>query len=77
MEMAAQILNGKNLAEEIRHKLKEKVARLRSRTGRPPGLATVLVGEDPASEIYVRNKIQACLEIGILPFEHRLPASIP
>ncbi|TCK06667.1 bifunctional methylenetetrahydrofolate dehydrogenase/methenyltetrahydrofolate cyclohydrolase FolD [Phorcysia thermohydrogeniphila] len=71
----AVILDGKELSKKIRGKLKEEVKELKEKAGRPPALAVVLVGNDPASEIYVRNKIKACGEVGIRSIERRLPAN--
>ena len=71
---SAKILDGKAVAARIRADLAKQVAALASR-GVQPGLAVVLVGEDPASQIYVRNKTKACAEVGIRTFDHRLPAS--
>jgi methylenetetrahydrofolate dehydrogenase (NADP+) / methenyltetrahydrofolate cyclohydrolase len=62
-------MDGKALAERVRGEVAEDVRAL----GRPVGLATVLVGEDPASEIYVASKQKACREVGIEPFDHKLP----
>jgi methylenetetrahydrofolate dehydrogenase (NADP+)/methenyltetrahydrofolate cyclohydrolase len=73
--MAAQIINGKEIAAQIRSELKERVDRLASK-GRRPGLAVVLVGDNPASAVYVRMKKKACQEIGIYSEEHRLPSTI-
>jgi methylenetetrahydrofolate dehydrogenase (NADP+)/methenyltetrahydrofolate cyclohydrolase len=72
----AVILDGKELSKKIRSKLKEEVKELREKVGRPPSLAVVLVGNDPASEIYVRNKVKACGEIGIRSLQRKLPANI-
>jgi methylenetetrahydrofolate dehydrogenase (NADP+)/methenyltetrahydrofolate cyclohydrolase len=74
--MAAKILDGKALAARIRGGLAEDTARLRA-AGIVPGLAVVLVGDDPASHIYVRSKTAACAEAGIRTFDHRLPANTP
>ncbi len=71
--MPARLLDGKKLAETIRAELAESVRRLVARTGRPPGLAAVLVGDHPASQIYVRNKRRACQEAGIASSFHPLP----
>ncbi|HVV48709.1 MAG TPA: bifunctional methylenetetrahydrofolate dehydrogenase/methenyltetrahydrofolate cyclohydrolase FolD [Polyangia bacterium] len=73
--MAAKILDGKALAARIKADLTGEVGALRAR-GVEPGLAVVLVGEDPASQIYVRNKTAACAQAGIRTFDHRLPATI-
>jgi len=71
--MAAKILDGKALAARIRAGLAEEAKGLAAR-GVQPGLAVVLVGEDPASQIYVRNKTKACAEAGFRTFDHKLPA---
>src|SRR6266404_1868552 len=73
--MATRILDGKAISAEIRAELKKSVAAFARTAGRPPGLATVLVGENPASHTYVANKIQACAEIGMESIHHPLPAS--
>jgi methylenetetrahydrofolate dehydrogenase (NADP+)/methenyltetrahydrofolate cyclohydrolase len=72
--MSARIINGKAAAAELRARLAVEVARFRAGRGRAPGLAVVLVGEDPASAVYVRNKGKATIEAGMESFEHRLPA---
>lgn len=69
----AQILNGKELSEKIREDLKEQVAQMTAQ-GRQPGLAVILVGDDPASKIYVANKEKACKAIGVYSEMHLLPA---
>ncbi|MEF3301927.1 bifunctional methylenetetrahydrofolate dehydrogenase/methenyltetrahydrofolate cyclohydrolase FolD [Paenibacillus sp. GYB003] len=71
--MAQQIINGKQLVQDIRGGLKEEVDRLAAE-GFRPGLAVVLVGDDPASGVYVRNKAKACEQVGIYSEVHRLPA---
>ena len=68
-----KIIDGKALATAMRAQLKEKI----EQSDIKPGLAVVLVGEDPASQIYVRNKIKACEEIGVKSYAYRLPADIP
>ena len=67
------ILDGKAVAQTVRAEVARQVAALRSRTGMVPGLATVLVGDDPASRVYVATKERACAEAGIRSFAHRLP----
>ena len=67
------LIDGKALAAKLRGELKEKVAEFK-RTKGEIGLAVVLVGEDPASQVYVRNKIKACEEVGIRSYSYRLPA---
>jgi len=69
-----QILDGKQTAAAIRAETAAAAADLTARAGRPPGLAVVLVGDDPASQVYVGSKTQACLEAGMASFGHRLPA---
>lgn len=69
-----QILDGKALARRIEHELAAESAAMKAARGRAPGLAVVLVGNDPASEVYVRNKKRACERAGVASFEHRLPA---
>jgi methylenetetrahydrofolate dehydrogenase (NADP+)/methenyltetrahydrofolate cyclohydrolase len=70
----ATIIDGKAIAARVRAEVAEQVRALREHGGRPPGLATVLVGEDPASAVYVAGKQRACVEVGIEPFDRRLPA---
>lgn len=65
-------MDGKGLAERVRKEVAGEVADL----GRPVGLATVLVGDDPASAVYVRSKQKACREVGIEPFDHNLSSDI-
>lgn len=67
--MSAQIIDGKAIAADLKDKLAEQVAEM----GKNPGLAVILVGDDPASHVYVRNKIKACEKVGIRSFESRLP----
>ena len=73
--MTAQIIDGKAVAAAVRAEVRTEVAAFRERFGRAPGLATVLVGADPASATYVRNKRTACAECGIDSIAHELPAS--
>jgi methylenetetrahydrofolate dehydrogenase (NADP+) / methenyltetrahydrofolate cyclohydrolase len=73
--MTAIIIDGKAIAARVRAEVAERVAAFTEHTGRPPGLATVLVGDDPASAVYVGGKQRACDEVGIRPFDERLPAS--
>ena len=72
--MAATILDGKAFAAEVRGKVAEHVARLKDTQGITPGLAVVLVGEDPASQVYVKSKGKMTLEVGMKSVEHRLDA---
>ena len=73
--MTATIIDGKAIAQAIRGELKGEIASLKASRGVQPGLATVLVGDDPASHIYVKTKRKACDEVGIAPFPFELPAS--
>jgi methylenetetrahydrofolate dehydrogenase (NADP+)/methenyltetrahydrofolate cyclohydrolase len=72
--MAATIIDGKAVAARVRAEVATDVAAFTQRTGTPPGLATVLVGDDPASAVYVAGKQKACAEVGIRGFDHRLAA---
>lgn len=69
----AQTLDGKALAAKIQTGLREAIAPLQAQIGRPPGLAVLMVGEDPASAVYVRNKERACDRLGIASFGRHLP----
>ena len=71
--MTAKRIDGKAAALGIRQRVAEHVGAFERRTGRPPGLATVLVGEDPASAVYVRSKNRATAEAGMAGFAHNLP----
>ena len=72
--MTARLIDGKAAAAALRGRVAAEVASFREATGRAPGLAVVLVGEDPASAVYIRAKGKATLEAGMESFEHRLPA---
>ncbi len=72
--VAARIIDGKAFAATLRERVAVEVARLREEHGVVPGLAVVLVGEDPASNVYVRSKGKQTKEAGMASFEHRLPA---
>ena len=72
--MTAMILDGKKLAESVRAEVREGVAKFVAEYGRAPGLEVVLVGEDPASQVYTRNKEKASLEVGIRGKLHTLAA---
>lgn len=72
--MSAQIIDGKAIAQKVRSGLGEEVTALQAKTGLQPHLAAVLVGDDPASAVYVRNKQRACEQTGIGSTLHRLPA---
>lgn len=73
--MAAQLLDGKSLAAQVRARVKERAARLAQR-GIHPGLAVILAGDDPASRVYVRNKVRACEETGLASSLFEFPASV-
>ncbi|MFN3130848.1 bifunctional methylenetetrahydrofolate dehydrogenase/methenyltetrahydrofolate cyclohydrolase FolD [Roseibium sp.] len=70
----AQIIDGKAIAESVRGEITERAAKLLSETGRRPGLAVILVGEDPASQVYVRNKDRAAEACGFHSVKHTMPA---
>jgi methylenetetrahydrofolate dehydrogenase (NADP+)/methenyltetrahydrofolate cyclohydrolase len=72
--MTASVIDGKAFAARVRAEVAAHVARLREEQGVQPGLAVVLVGEDPASKVYVKNKHASTIEVGMASFEHRLPA---
>lgn len=69
----ARIIDGKAIAQQIRGQLRDEVQALRSSDALVPGLAVVLVGENAASQVYVRMKKQACADVGMLSFSHELP----
>lgn len=73
--MSARIIDGKQISADIRQELLEETGRLRAERGVTPGLAVILVGEDPASQSYVTAKERACHETGIFSDDNRLPAS--
>jgi len=75
--MAAQLIDGKAIAQEVRAEVKREVADWVAEGHEAPGLATVLVGDDPASALYVGNKQKASAEVGIQGFDHRLRADAP
>ncbi len=75
--MSAKVLDGKAFAAGIRAKIADQVGRFKDELGQVPGLAVVLVGEDPASEVYVAAKGRQTVEVGMQSFEHRLPADTP
>ena len=69
-----KLINGKEISAAVRAELKETCAAFVAKRGYAPGLAVIIVGEDPASQIYVRNKARACEEVGFYSEVHRLPA---
>ncbi len=72
----AKILDGKALAQKIEQQLKTEIATLTPQRGRPPGLAVLMVGDNPASAVYVRNKERACSKVGIASFGKHFPENI-
>ncbi len=75
--MPAEIISGKQVAEQMREEFKAEIEKLQKEHGITPGLAVILVGEDPASQVYVKNKKIACEKVGVNSIEHRLPADYP
>ena len=75
--MGAQIIDGKAIASDLRHQIKSRVAARVNQGKRVPGLAVILVGSDPASQVYVGSKRRACDELGFKSVSHDLPATIP
>lgn len=71
----AKIIDGKAIAKEVREGLRVEIDELKNKHNQSPGLAVVLVGDDPASSVYVNFKKKACAEVGITSFEHRLDAA--
>src|SRR5258707_375663 len=76
IEMTARIIDGKVIAAELRARVADEVARVQRERGITPGLAVVLVGSDPASQIYVRSKHKQTQAAGMASFEHVLPADV-
>jgi len=74
--MTAQIIDGKEIAKKIRTELAERAKAFETKKGRKIGLAVVLVGENPASEVYVRNKQKACEEANMASYLHKLPENV-
>jgi len=73
-KVMAIIIDGEKISQDVRNEIRQKALRLKEEQGLVPGLAVILVGEDPASRIYVRRKEEACREVGLLSREYRLPA---
>ena len=69
------LIDGKKVSAEVRNRLAEETKILKEQTGKEPGLATVLVGDDPASAVYVRNKNKTCCELGFQSFENQLSSN--
>jgi methylenetetrahydrofolate dehydrogenase (NADP+) / methenyltetrahydrofolate cyclohydrolase len=74
--MAAEIIDGRAVAARVRAEVADAVAAWRERNGRVPGLATILVGDDPASAVYVAGKRKACAEVGLADMHRHLPADV-
>ena len=74
--MSDKLIDGKLVSKEIREIIRSKAAKIKEESSRVAGLAAVLVGEDPASQIYVRNKRKACEDVGIYSEEHKLAETI-
>ena len=74
--MTAKIIDGNAVARTIRNECRERVQRIVAQSGAPPGLAVILVGSDPASRIYVKNKIRACADVGIRSFRFDYPIDV-
>ncbi len=75
--MAARVIDGKAVAADVRAEVARGVSEFAAEHGRPAGLATVLVGDDPASRVYVNNKVRACEEVGIRSIHHGLADATP
>jgi methylenetetrahydrofolate dehydrogenase (NADP+) / methenyltetrahydrofolate cyclohydrolase len=73
--VSARVIDGKAIAAELRKKVASEAVRLKPQIGHTPGLAAVLVGDDPASTVYMKSKGNATVEAGMASFEHKLPAS--
>ncbi len=74
--MTATLLDGTAFAALLRKAAAARAHAVTAKVGRPPGLAVVLVGEDPASAVYVRNKVKACAEVGVASYENYLPVEV-
>jgi methylenetetrahydrofolate dehydrogenase (NADP+) / methenyltetrahydrofolate cyclohydrolase len=72
--VSARLIDGKAFAAALRGRIATRVSAFTDRVGRAPGLAVILVGDDPASRVYVANKAKQTVEVGMASFEHRLPA---
>ncbi len=73
--MSARIIDGKRIAQAVRSEVATQATEIAQKLGRPPGLAAVLVGDDPASHVYVKSKRKACAEAGLASWLHQLPAT--
>ena len=70
----AQLINGKEVSASVKQRVKDETAKLISEKGITPGLAVIIVGDDPASRVYVNSKKKACTEVGFNSYEYALPA---
>src|SRR5690349_13375092 len=75
--MTARIIDGKAVARKLRGEYAQRVVQLKAKYGVTPGIAVILVGDNPASQVYVRNKVTACREAGIHSELYNLPAATP
>ncbi|MDR1087667.1 MAG: bifunctional methylenetetrahydrofolate dehydrogenase/methenyltetrahydrofolate cyclohydrolase FolD [Endomicrobium sp.] len=71
-----KIIDGKKISSDIRLEIKTKVEKIKRTTGKTPGLATILVGQNPASQVYIKSKIKACQDAGIKSFHHNLDEKV-
>lgn len=74
--MTAKIIDGKKIAAQIKHELAQSIQQHRKEGHAPPGLAVILIGDDPASHVYVRNKQNACQEVGVCSFFYPMPSTV-
>ncbi|MEW5420818.1 tetrahydrofolate dehydrogenase/cyclohydrolase catalytic domain-containing protein [Amorphus sp. 3PC139-8] len=74
--MSARVIDGKKLSESLRGEYRQRVAELQRARGITPALAVLLIGEDPPSEVYVRNKIRAAEHVGLISRMYRYPADV-
>ena len=70
----AELIDGKLVSKKVREEISSEVEHLKAEIGKAPGLAVIVVGDDPASAVYVRNKHKACLEVGITSYQIEYPA---
>jgi methylenetetrahydrofolate dehydrogenase (NADP+)/methenyltetrahydrofolate cyclohydrolase len=75
IEVEVKLIDCRKISSDKRAEIKEKVARIKQQTGKIPGLATILVGRDPASRVYIKSKVKACEDAGIKSFHHNLDES--
>jgi len=74
--VTVKVLDGKLVSKHLRNQIRAQVAEFKEQGKRSPGLAVIIVGDDPASQVYVRHKIKACKEVGIESFEYQAPATL-